>query len=192
MKRLSLSCCLAGMLAGALLPGLTTSAWAADPEFAGPGDRLERLEQRINMLAERQEQMIRRFEAAAVRENARPVPRQGDDQAMRRREVPQARQGIVPQPRPEELRRPLAEAGMPGPMAPRLHKAVADMLGLLFIVAILCNILLAVWIFTDIRKRGEGSGLFVALALVAGIPSAIIYALVRIGDKNAAVKEAKP
>ena len=43
---------------------------------------------------------------------------------------------------------------------------------------------LAIWIFTDIRKRGEGSGIFVAIALVAGIPAAIIYALVRIGDKR--------
>jgi len=42
----------------------------------------------------------------------------------------------------------------------------------------------AIWIFTDIRKRGEGHGIFVALALLAGIPTAIIYALVRIGDKK--------
>jgi len=48
---------------------------------------------------------------------------------------------------------------------------------------ILCNLLLAVWIFMDIRKRGEGSGIFVVLALVAGIPAAIIYSLVRIGDR---------
>ena len=54
-----------------------------------------------------------------------------------------------------------------------------------FLIGILCNILLAIWIFTDIRKRGEGSGIFVAMALVAGIPAAIIYSLVRIGDKKA-------
>jgi hypothetical protein len=48
---------------------------------------------------------------------------------------------------------------------------------------IVCNILLAIWIFTDSRKRGEGSGIFIALALLAGVPAAIIYSLVRIGDK---------
>ena len=46
-------------------------------------------------------------------------------------------------------------------------------------------ILLAIWICTDIRKRGEGSGIFIALALLAGVPAAIIYTLVRIGDKKA-------
>jgi hypothetical protein len=57
-------------------------------------------------------------------------------------------------------------------------------MGLIFLAAILCNILLTIWIFTDIRKRGEGSGIFVAMALVAGIPAAIIYALARIGDRK--------
>jgi len=45
-----------------------------------------------------------------------------------------------------------------------------------------CHILLAVWIFLDIRKRGEGHGIFVALALLAGFCGAILYALVRLGD----------
>ena len=56
-------------------------------------------------------------------------------------------------------------------------------LGLLLLVASI-HILIAVWIFTDIRKRGEGHRIFVALALLAGIPAAIIYALVRISDKK--------
>ncbi len=73
-------------------------------------------------------------------------------------------------------------------MAPMSAKARHDLHGLLcliFLGAIIFNILLAIWIFTDIRKRGEGSGIFIALALVAGIPAAIIYTLVRIGDKKA-------
>jgi hypothetical protein len=55
---------------------------------------------------------------------------------------------------------------------------------LCLLVAFIFNILLAIWIFTDIRKRGEGSGIFIALALLAGIPAAIIYSIVRIGDKK--------
>jgi hypothetical protein len=47
-----------------------------------------------------------------------------------------------------------------------------------------CNVLLAVWIFMDIRKRGEGNGIFIALALLAGFPAAVVYSLVRIGDKK--------
>jgi apolipoprotein N-acyltransferase len=68
--------------------------------------------------------------------------------------------------------------------APQPAKAIAGLLKLCFLVCFIFNILIAVWIFTDIRKRGEGSGIFIALALLAGVPAAIIYALVRIGDKK--------
>jgi hypothetical protein len=49
-----------------------------------------------------------------------------------------------------------------------------------------CHILLAVWIFLDIRKRGEGNGIFIALALLAGFCGAILYALVRLADMKKA------
>ena len=54
----------------------------------------------------------------------------------------------------------------------------------LVVVWLVCNVLLAAWIFTDIRKQGQGHGIFIALALLAGFPTAILYALVRIGDKK--------
>jgi apolipoprotein N-acyltransferase len=65
-------------------------------------------------------------------------------------------------------------------------KGLHDALGLLFFIGFICNILMAVWIFTDIRKRGEGSAIFVAMALFAGIFAALIYALTRLGDKKPA------
>jgi hypothetical protein len=49
-------------------------------------------------------------------------------------------------------------------------------------VLLTVHVLLAVWVFLDIRKRGEGHGVFIALALLAGIPATILYALVRLGD----------
>ena len=55
-----------------------------------------------------------------------------------------------------------------GPLrAPAREQALRDIGGLVALVllgGIVCNILLAIWIFTDIRKRGEGSGIFIALA----------------------------
>jgi hypothetical protein len=52
------------------------------------------------------------------------------------------------------------------------------------LVWLVCNVLLASWIFMDIRKLGQGHGIFIALALLAGFPAAILYAVVRIGDKK--------
>jgi hypothetical protein len=58
------------------------------------------------------------------------------------------------------------------------------LVGAALLVWLTCNILLAGWIFTDIRKQGQGHGVFVALALLGGFCAAILYALVRIGDKK--------
>jgi len=138
----------------------TMSARAAEEERGGPPERLERLERRLDELAQRQEQMMQRLRA--LPEQPRPAFRPGPEG--------------VPSPIP------------PGPLvAAARAKAVQDLAGLLrlaVLACILCNILLAVWIFTDIRKRGEGPGIFVALALVAGIPAALIYSLVRLGDRK--------
>ena len=84
------------------------------------------------------------------------------------------------------------DAGRPMPMGrkPWLGKPGAELRCLVGIVRaivmvwLVCNVLLASWIFTDIRKSGQGHGIFVALALLAGFPTAILYALVRIGDKK--------
>ncbi len=141
-----------------------TSALAQESRNV-PADRLERLERRVNEMAERQEQILRRL---------------GD-----RMERP----GPMAPPGGENLHQPMPPNGMPipGPHNPpgaKLAKGLLDTLGLLFLIGIICNILLAIWIYTDIRKRGEGSGIFIAMALVAGIPAALIYALTRIGDKK--------
>ena len=162
MWRLGLLAAFAGLLwLGWAMPA------AAAEERVAIGDRLERLERQVGELAQRQEQMMHRIEMQ-----------------MQRREG-------MPQPLPDDLRRPAPPMGgapaaaLHGPPGEKAAKGLHDLIGLLFFIGFICNILLAVWIFTDIRRRGEGSGIFVAMALVAGIPAALIYSLTRIGDKKA-------
>lgn len=157
--------CLLTLLAGLALWGNPTPALAV--EGGGmPVDRLERLERRVNEMAERQDQLLRRLGAQLDRQG--PMGQPGNETVR-----PPAAHPVAPFSAPQH------------PQAAKLVKCFHDTLGLLFLVGIICNILLAIWIFTDIRKRGEGSGIFIAMALVAGIPAAIIYALTRIGDKKA-------
>jgi hypothetical protein len=157
-----------------LFSGGPTPAFAADDDRGGPGDQFRRLEQRLDELAERQEQLMRRAGARAERQEQpmRPVGPLPD------------RQGPMPRSGPGDVRQPMPAAGPFAPAAVNALHGLGDMARLILLAGMLCNILLTVWIYTDIRKRGEGSGIFVALALVAGIPAAIIYALVRIGDKR--------
>ena len=67
-----------------------------------------------------------------------------------------------------------------GPMCP----AARCFLRAVLLVLAVIHVLLASWVYTDIRKRGEGHGIFIVLALLGGIPATILYALVRIGDKK--------
>ena len=84
-------------------------------------------------------------------------------------------------------------AGKPMPMGRRpwpanqMRSEIRCLVGIVrtfVLVWLVCNVLLAAWIFTDIRKQGQGHGIFIALALLAGFPAAILYAVVRIGDKK--------
>jgi len=157
--------CAVALLASLLWFGSAPAAGAAD----GGGisaERLERLEQRVNEMAERQEQFMRRMGAQMERQGPMGMPGSAGPRLQAR-----PGDGMIP-----------AE---PPPHAGKPAKGAKDVLGLLFLIGVICNILLTIWIYTDIRKRGEGSGIFVAMALVAGIPAALIYSLTRIGDRKA-------
>jgi len=52
---------------------------------------------------------------------------------------------------------------------------------LLLLVAVV-NILVAIWVHMDIRQLNRGSGIWVVIALLAGLLGALVYAVVRLGD----------
>lgn len=159
MKSALWKCCLLAGVSCCVLFGPAKPAFAQEENRPKPDQRLEQLERRVNQLAERQERMMRRFDA--LQDLQAPLGRPGPEEIG-----PSAR---PPAPYLEVMNR----------VAHRAH----NLLVLVALACMVCNILLAVWIATDIRKRGEGSGIFIALAILAGIPAAIIYSLARIGDR---------
>jgi hypothetical protein len=153
--------CPALLAAGLVLGMGITPVAAQDRERAALDERLNRLERRINEVAEHQQRVMQHLAPGLNRPDAKPAP---------------GSCAICPLAPPKAA---------PAAMGPQCSvKCCSFVCAGLLALALTINILLAVWIFTDIRKRGEGHGIFVALALVAGIPTAIIYALVRIGDKK--------
>ena len=52
----------------------------------------------------------------------------------------------------------------------------------LILLCLVVHILVAVWVFQDIRKRGTGSGIWIVIALLAGLLGVLVYAVVRLGD----------
>ncbi len=178
MKLFSWQLGLAAACGALTLCGLAAPMFAAEEGREGPADRLARLERRVNDIAQRQEQFLRRVGAQQERQAPSVLPIR---EKIRRQVVaPGAAMGPQLTPPPGA---PVPAAAPPA-YAAKCYRDIAGLIKMCLLVGFIFNILLAIWIFTDIRKRGEGSGLFVALALLAGIPAAIIYSLVRIGDKK--------
>jgi hypothetical protein len=154
-------------------------ALGADDAQPNPSERLDRLERRLNEMAQRQEQLLRRLGTPA--ELSTPMAQPGPEGIQR----PTAPEGQPMPPGPRALREgPLPADTLAPVVANAIHK-LGGLVKLCILVGIIFNILLAMWIFSDIRRRGEGSGLFVVLALFAGVPAALIYSLVRLGDRKA-------
>lgn len=170
MKSLAWKLCLTPGLFCWMLFGGASPGVAADQ--GGPEDRLQRLEQRVNDLADRQEQIAQHLGGPAEHQRPMGQPALAPQPGMG--PLP----GMAPQPGAEVMA-----------LRMRVFHRIADTMGLVTVVWLICNVLVAVWIYSDIRKRGEGSGIFIALAIVAGIPAAVIYSLVRIADKLPSPKE---
>ncbi len=50
------------------------------------------------------------------------------------------------------------------------------------LVCFVVHILVAVWVYKDIRERNSGSGIWIVIALLTGLFGVLAYAIVRLGD----------
>jgi hypothetical protein len=71
----------------------------------------------------------------------------------------------------------------PGHGDHRMGRPKKDCHGLLLLIAVV-HILVAVWVYTDIRKLNSGSGIWIVIALLTGLLGALVYAVVRLGDER--------
>lgn len=71
------------------------------------------------------------------------------------------------------------------PLRCPLGRHAWPVLGLLVLGTAVIHILLAVWVYQDLRRRNTGSGIWIVITLLAGLCGAAVYALVRLGEKPA-------
>ncbi|MHC4601280.1 MAG: hypothetical protein ACYS47_19975 [Planctomycetota bacterium] len=65
------------------------------------------------------------------------------------------------------------------------HGGPGGIIALFFIICFVVNILAAVWVYLDIRKRNAGSGIWIVVTLLSGLFGALIYGIIRLGDTRA-------
>lgn len=52
----------------------------------------------------------------------------------------------------------------------------------LLLVCVAANILMAVWVYADNRRRDAGYGIWIAITVLVGFFGALVYAVIRLGD----------
>ncbi len=64
------------------------------------------------------------------------------------------------------------------------HGKCGEMFGGFVLLCAVVNLLLAIWVYRDIRKRNAGSGLWIVITLLVGFFGALLYVITRLGDKQ--------
>jgi hypothetical protein len=64
----------------------------------------------------------------------------------------------------------------------RAREGHKDEMHPLLLLVVVVHILVAVWVYTDIRKLNRGSGIWIVIALLTGLLGTLVYAVVRMGD----------
>src|ERR1035438_1644066 len=141
MKSISWRLSLAAACAVFTLFGSAIPVSAAEPDQGAPADRLERLERRVNEIAQRQEQLMPRLGA----QQERGAPMAAPDRENIRARQPQPGRAGFGQPMPSAGAPVLAEGTAPsGPPShdAQTHKDIAGLIKFCFLVAFIFNILI--------------------------------------------------
>ena len=84
----------------------------------------------------------------------------------------------VPHENMQHMQHQMPPPHMPPP--PEKHEKEGPHLLLLLVLVV--HILVAVWVYQDIRQRNSGSGIWIVVALLTGLLGVLVYAIVRLGD----------
>ena len=164
MRGVCVRLCAVMTVTGLIFLGNLAVAGADENQDQQLATRLERLEQQVHQLAERKVQVDDR--GASMPEH-RDGPFIQDDMREPHRGTP-----------------PDARWQYPDPRSRGAIRCLVGIVRVAVLVVVIINIGLAIWVFRDIRKRGEGSGFFIVLALIAGVPGTIVYVLNKISERK--------
>jgi hypothetical protein len=167
------------VLAGTLLAAIS---FAQEPYEDEPTPE-EAMEREIHM-RNMQLELNERQTLAEVGEKMRQIELKKEQMALQQRE---AEMGFNQQMRDIELQK--HRLALKNNQQRRKHQAGAEHNGhgeMFPLLAICCivHILVAVWIYQDIRRRNAGSGIWIVIALLTGLLGALVYAVVRLGDSR--------
>lgn len=170
---------LLAVLAGTVLAAISFAQEPYEDE-AAPAETLEREIHMRNMQLELAEQEA----LAEVGEQMRQIELKKEHMAIQQHEAEMDFNQKMREIELQKLRR-----GLENKQQRRKHPGGAGHCGhgIMFpLLAIFCivHILVAVWIYQDIRKRNTGSGLWIVIALLTGLLGALVYAVVRLGDNR--------
>ena len=94
-------------------------------------------------------------------------------------EFDQQMRGLELQKRQLELEKFRREIDRPAPHNQKKKNGES-----LILICGIVHILMAVWVYKDVRKKNKGNGIWIPITLLVGFFGASVYALIRMGDCN--------
>lgn len=168
------------VLAGTVLAAMSFAQEPFEENEAPPAEAMEREIHMRNMQLE----LTEREALAKTGERMRQIELKKEHMALQQHEAEmdfnQEMRGIELEKHRmalEHERRPQKHPAYAG------HCSHGKMFGLL-VIACIVHILVAVWVYQDIRRRNAGSGIWIVIALLTGLLGALVYAVVRLGDNR--------
>jgi len=154
---------------------VSTAVFAQDPSEGQfpPEEAMEREIQMRNMQLELAEQEA----LAETGERMRQLEMKKEHMALQRHE---AEMDFNQKMREIELQK--HRMALKNKQQRRKHPGDDGAMPLLLAICCIVHILVAVWVYQDIRRRNSGSGIWIVIALLTGLLGALVYAVVRIGD----------
>jgi len=84
----------------------------------------------------------------------------------------------------EERRLEVEHRRMEMERGPDHRKKKKDEEGVFCLIIGIVHILMAVWVYQDVRKKNNGNGIWIIITLLAGFFGAAVYAFIRLGDSS--------
>jgi Flp pilus assembly protein TadB len=72
---------------------------------------------------------------------------------------------------------------------PQKHPGKDEGKGAFLLICGIVHLLMAIWVYQDIRRKNNGNGIWIVITLLAGFFGASVYALIRIADGKSGSNE---
>ena len=161
---------------------VSPAVFAQEPFEEEPSPR-EAMEHEVRM-RNMQRELAEQEAQAKVAERMRQIKLERENLELRRHEAELNFDEEMRRLELEKQRMAFKQKHLPLKNKPFFVKSWSPKMLPLLAICLAVHILVAVWVYQDLRRRNAGSGIWIVIALLTGLLGTLVYAVVRLGDSR--------